>query len=184
MMDILLGLLIIFSLIMITIGCNKFKETSTNNHRERVYNKLNISNKHIYNCKVEYCGGHIDLEHNNYCYLDILDNNNILVYTIETARDLEYTILDYTKINNIQLLDKTQVTNNPKLSSVLLFGVVGLAINNKDKNENYYINIEYQYNEKHTINIILGCKTKDINEQVKDKSTQIYNKLNKVMLSA
>lgn len=166
-------------------ACNEMTKnrvkTQYEDSRNPAFEKLGIKNNIIYSNNVEYLGGCPYITQNVKCYIDQLDNNNLVLYTWKYAKKLQYTLLEKEHIKSIQLIDKTQIINNPKLSSILLFGIAGLAINNKDKHENYYINIEYK-----NTNILLGCKTKaDVtNLNLKEKATQIYSNLNKCILNA
>jgi hypothetical protein len=146
------------------------KQNDMNMLISRFYNKKG----EIYHTKVEYLGGYPELiETGKYDFK--LFNNETYIYSLN-----KQVILNNTNIIRAELINQTQVVNNPKLSNLLLFGIVGLGINNKDIEEIYCVSIEYKYDNK---NITILFR---INEPYKSKeiAATLYTNINYVISKA
>ncbi|MGH4138295.1 hypothetical protein [Clostridium sp.] len=174
-MGILIFIFLVLPILIIIIGVSvKLRNTTPEElaNSKAMADGLNSKNA-MYEAKVEYYGGHPDLlEAGKYTFKLFDDKIFIGGYTKDKPFEIPYC-----KIKGMEMVNKSQISNNPKLSSMLLFGIVGLGINNTDKVEEYFIILECEYKNK-TVKTIFKIidSYKDITS--KNTAVKIYSMLN------
>lgn len=166
---------------------------STTRLKDRFYLKGSLLTKSY----VKYCGGHPRFNTAKVCGVSVYTDGivlNIDEYSCGmTGRQSigEAIAIKGEDILSVEMIDQTQITNNPKLANVLAFGVAGMAIGNKDKDELYYLKIRYKYNGIE-MNLLLSSDVeKELSSNyvyvigIKDtlsRTTSISSAINKVIV--
>ena len=167
-------LLVIAIVLAFKAATSKAISKNENIESKSIRENLNIKGELIYETYVKYCGGHPNLNEAGTFKINIYDND-IVIYKNNHSMGVtsgnnsgDGIVIRSKDIVNINVVDKTQIINDIKLSNVLLFGVAGLAINNKKKEEMSYVNLEYKINDR-IFNLILSSDIeKDLNTLYKE----------------
>jgi hypothetical protein len=146
---------------------NPEKQKEVSNLINEFFNKKGA----ILQTKVEYLGGYPELVEPGEYNLKLF-NTEMFLYNLN-----KQVIIPTSNIQKVTLIDQTQAINNPKLSSLLIFGVVGLGIGNKDVDEKYCITIDYKFNDK-VITIFFRFNDK---YKSKENASMLYTNLNYIV---
>ena len=192
-------LIVIAIILAFKVATSKAIAKNENIESKSIRENLNIKGELIYETYVKYCGGHPDLSEAGTFKINVYEND-IVIYknnhsigvTSGNNSSGNGIVIRSENIINVSVVDKTQIISDVKLSNVLLFGVAGLAINNKKKEEMSYINLEYKINDR-IYNLILSSDIeKDLGTLYKEltagvggleRMIKLSNSINKTITS-
>lgn len=104
----------------------------------------------------KYLGGFEDKEGGQ--SIDLMITNTSVNLNFLKSEDMRK--INFSNINNIRILSEQSISNDPKLSSILLFGIAGFAMKDKSVKVQNYLVIDINDNNKE-FSILIDVKNKE-----------------------